>query len=296
MKITVVIAATVFAIGTALPSTANAQGSAAPPGLRDNLTLFVGPEGSKQPQDLGVNANMGIRFAANLGLPLSERLKVGIQIGVASNLSDAAVHVLDQLNGPSRRTQTFLTVGVFQRPTATLHYGLVYDLQFERYYDDFTFGQWRGDVGYGITDDNEIGVWFTRAAHGADGAFVTTPLRLDPISQVNAYTRHTWASAAQTSVWLGVANGHDTIVLPFPNAPRDEHVLVYGAELVMPLSERFAVTGSANLITPTATGTVDAFLGVTYYPRRGALRAARNRFAPPLAVANNPTMAINARR
>ncbi len=64
----------------------------------------------------------------------------------------------------------------------------------------------------------------------------------------------------------------------------------------MPLSDRFAITGSANFITPTATGTVDAFLGVTPYPGRSAMRSGRNTFSPVSTVANNPTMAINARR
>ncbi len=72
--------------------------------------------------------------------------------------------------------------------------------------------------------------------------------------------------------------------------------LVYGAELSIPLSERSTVTGSANLITPAATGTVDAFLGVSFFPKRSALRQAPDTFAPVHTVANNPTMAIDLRR
>jgi hypothetical protein len=64
----------------------------------------------------------------------------------------------------------------------------------------------------------------------------------------------------------------------------------------MPLSDRFAVTGSANFISPASTGTVDAFLGLTFYPGRSSLRAAHNAFTPIVPVANNPTMAINLRR
>ena len=48
------------------------------------------------------------------------RGRLGAQIGVATNLSDAAVHVLDQVEGTSRRTQTFLTFGVFQKNVARL--------------------------------------------------------------------------------------------------------------------------------------------------------------------------------
>ena len=73
-------------------------------------------------------------------------------------------------------------------------------------------------------------------------------------------------------------------------------MLLYGAELRMPLSEKFAVTGAANLLTPASTGMVDAYLGVTYFPGHGAFRSARNTFAPLQPVANNPEMPVNLHR
>src|SRR5580704_13835229 len=261
------MAALVPAMLLSVQSPAAAQ-SASPqsnPGIFENLSLFVGPDGSKQPQDLGINANMGIRFAANWGFPLVERLNLGAQVGAASDVSNNAVNVLGQINGPSHRTQTFLTLGVFQRP-GLWNWGLAYDTEFERYYDNFRLAQWRGQAGYNITGNNEVGAWFTKAAQGDSGYMGTTAVHLDPITQVNGYTRHTWANLAQTTVWLGMANAHNDVVWVFPANPRDTHVLVYGAELSMPLSDRFAVTGSANFISPASTGTVDAFLGLTFYP------------------------------
>jgi len=273
-----------------------ASGTAAAQGPFENLSLFAGPDGSKQPQDLGINANMGIRLSANWGFPVAERAKLGVQIGAGFNASDAAVHVLDQVEGTSRRTQTFVTAGLFERPTARISWGLVYDALFEHYYDDFQLGQVRGQVGFGVTTDDEVGAWFTKGVKGADGHMAGTPVRLDPISQVNAFTRHTWANAAQTTVWVGVASGHHNVVWVFPDNSRDQHMLVYGAQLYFPLSEKFAVTGTANLVTPTATGTVDAYLGVAFFPGRGALRASRNTYAPLASVANNPEMALNLHR
>jgi hypothetical protein len=278
------------------PAAAQSAGPQSNPGMFENLSLFAGPDGSKQPQDLGINANMGVRVAANWAFPLFERMKIGAQLGAASNFSSNAVHVLDQINGPRHRSQTFFTMGVFQRPSPRLNWGLVYDVSFEDYYDNFRFSQWRGQAGYGVTRNNEVGVWFTKAAHGASGIMGSTAVRLDPITQLNVYTRHTWANAAQTSVWVGMASAHNDVVWVFPDNSRDTHVVVYGAELSMPLSDRFAITGSTNLITPASTGTVDAFLGLTFYPGRSGFRTARNTFAPIAAVANNPTMAINLRR
>jgi Family of unknown function (DUF6666) len=283
-------------LGLQPPAAAQSASPQSNPDMFENLSLFVGLDGSKQPQDLGINANMGIRFAANWGFPLSERLKIGAQVGAASNISDAAVHVLDQIDGPSHRTQTFLTVGVFQRPSPRWNWGLVYDVSFERYYDNFRFGQWRGQAGYGVTDSNEVGVWFAKAVQGDSGRMGSSPVRLDPITQVNGYFRRTWVNAAQTAVWVGMADAHHNVVWVFPDNSRDTHVLVYGAEISIPLSDRFAITGATNLITPPATGTVDAYLGVTFYPRRSGLRTARNTFAPLASISNNPTMAIDLQR
>jgi hypothetical protein len=277
-------------------SPAEAQSVATDEGVFDTLSLFVGPEGSKQPQDLGINANMGLRVAANWGFPLSASWKLGGQLGAAANVSDAAVHVLDQIEGPSRRTQTFLTFGVFQRPSDRFNWGIGYDVQFERYYDHFQFGQWRGQGGYGVTTSDDVGVWFTKSARGENGLMLGTPVRLDPISQINGYHRHTWNSGAQTTVWAGIANHHHNVVWVFPDNSRDSHVLVYGAELTVPLSERFAIHGATNLVTPAATGTVDAYLGVSFYPGRGALRAVSNLFAPIMSVVNNTSMPVDLRR
>ncbi len=100
------------------------------------------------------------------------------------------------------------------------------------------------------------GTWFTKSARGENGSKSGTPVRLDPISQINGYTRHTWANLAQTTVWAG----------------------------------------AANLVTPAATGTVDAFLGVSFFPGRSAFRSVRNTYAPMIGVANNPTFAVDLAR
>jgi hypothetical protein len=262
----------------------------------ENLSVFAGLDGSKQPQDLGINANMGLRLSANWGFPVADAVNLGAQIGAAYNASDAAVHVLDQIEGTSRRTQTYVTAGLFQHPTEKLHWGMAYDLLFQHYYDDFTLGQWRGQVGYDLARSNEVGVWFTKKAQGEDGTMGDTAVHLDPISQVNAYTKITWAMQAQTTVWVGVARGHHNVVWVFPDNSRSENVLVYGADLQLPLNDRFAVMGAANFLTPTSTGTVDAYLGLTFYPGRGAMRASRSRYAPVSTVANSPTMPVNLRR
>lgn len=258
----------------------------------ENMQLFVGLDGSKQPQDLGINANMGVRIAANTGIPLSKRAGLGLQLGAALNLSDAAVHVLDQIEGTSRRTQTYLTLGLFQQGVSRLSWALSYDFLSQSYYDTFRLGQLRAQAGYGVTRLDEVGAFISAPVHSASGLMDVTPVTLKPITQVNGFLRHTWPTFARTTVWAGVASHHHNIVWVLPENSRSNNVVVYGASLEMPLSNRLSVTGSSNFITPTATGTVDAYLGVTYFPGRKTT-ASRATFAPPLAVANNPEFPVD---
>ncbi len=261
-----------------------------------NLSLFAGLDGSKQPQDLGINANMGGRFSVETGMPLWKRHNVGAHLGVAANFSDAAVHVLDQIEGTSSRTQTFVSVGLFQRPVEELTASLGYDFLFQEYYDSFQLGQLRGSAGYSVTKSTELGIWFTKSVQGADGEMGGTPVRLDAVTQGNGYLRYSWPNAAETTIWAGFASGHDNVVWVIPEDSRNENVFVYGADLHMPLSERFAITGAANFLTPTSTGTVDAYLGLAFYPGRSAMQRSTNLYSPPMSVANNPTFSVDLQR
>jgi hypothetical protein len=135
-----------------------------------------------------------------------------------------------------------------------------------------------------------------KSLNGADAVMGGTPVRLEPISQVNGYLTHTWPTAARTTFWAGVSSGHHNIVWVLPDNSRSGRNFVYGAQLELPLSDRFGVSGSANFLSPTSTGTVDAFLGLTCYPGRKAQQLARPTFAPRQDVANNPTFAVNMSR
>ncbi|MEQ1760604.1 MAG: DUF6666 family protein [Vicinamibacterales bacterium] len=278
------------------PSFAQSAPASAQPAVeswRDRTDLFIGLDGSKQPQDLGINANMGPRFAVNLGAPVVRGAGLGVQFGAALNLSDAAVHVLDQVDGTSRRTQVFTTLGVFQR-AGRISWGVGYDALRQYYFDDKWMGQWRGEITTALGVNDQVGVWFTVPARRADAAVGETALRLAPIGQVNGMFRHQWPSGARTGLWVGLAEGHHNVVLVFPDNTRDEHVLVYGAEVSMPLNERWSITGATNLMTPTATGTVDAFMGVTFNFGKGRTRPVA--FAPVLGVANNTAFSVDLSR
>ena len=166
---------------------------------------------------------------------------------------------------------------------------------FQNFYDDFDLGQWRGDVGYRLNECNEIGGWFTISDRKNAGLFGTIPVVLDPISQGSLYYRRTWENDAQTSFWIGVAEGHGEVNVALGDLKPVGERVVFGSDLFIPLSPKLALLGQANFLTPADTGTVDAFLGMAYYP--GGSHGARNRrFAPRMMVASNTTFATDLSR
>jgi hypothetical protein len=261
----------------------------------DTLSLFGGLEGSKQPQDFGVNANFGSRWAANWGFPLLAEYGIGGQIGTSINQTDNAVQVFDRVGESAHRTQNFSTIGVFQR-TDRWRWGLGYDFLYESYYDQFSLGQWRGRAGYAVSDTNEFGVWFTVTQQHASGSFLTIPVTLTPLAQGSFYWQHQFATGTRTMTWMGFSEGHAQANLALGDLKKTGNQFVFGAEIDVPLNRYVAIYGQANFISPADSGTVDSFLGLAFYPGGHAFPAMRNPFTPLLSLANSTTFATNLRR
>ena len=261
----------------------------------DTLSIFGGLEGSKQPQDFGVNANFGGRWAANWGFPLLADYGIGGQVGSSVNYTDNAVQVFERVGATSQRTQNFTTLGVFQR-TDTWRWGLAYDVLYESYYDQFLLGQWRGRVGYATSIKNEFGVWFAVPQQHSNGSFLTIPVQLTPLAQGSCYWQHLFSAGTRTMFWAGVAQGHAETNLALGDLKRTGSQFVFGAEIDVPLNNYFSIYGQANFISPADTGTVDSFLGVSYYPGGQAFPITRNAFTPFQALANSTMMALDLRR
>jgi hypothetical protein len=262
-------------------------------GLLDNLSAFIGLDGSKSPQDLGVNANFGGRAAVNWAYPVWEEVGLGVQLGTAINYSRNAVSVLGEIGAAEERTQNFTTVGLFESTSFGLRVGAVYDFLSEHYYNHIDVGQWRGLIGYDLTPTDEIGIWATKGDRGHGGSLAGVDLHFRPVTQGNLYYRHTWGNNVETGMWLGLAEEHGRFVLVFPGRPNIHHPLVFGSDLHVPLTDHIGLFGEANFITPNDTGTVDATLGFVFYFGGGAAHAWHNRFAPVLPVANNPTFTVD---
>lgn len=265
-------------------------------GLFDNFSMLAAIDGSKQPQDLGVNAQFGGRFAVDWGIPLVRQCGLGLHIGSAIDAEGAAVDVLRRVGIVKDRFQSFTTVGLFQRTPWGIKWGIGHDFLFENYYDNFDLGQWRGVVAFNLTAKDEIGTWFAISGGAEDQLVAGTPVQVRAITQGSVYWRHIFASYAQITGWVGAAESHGEIVLVFPDNPAVTQRLVFGAEVRCPLNDWMALFGQANFITPVETGTVDAYLGIALYPARTARKTIVSRYAPVMAVASNPTFAVDLRR
>jgi hypothetical protein len=291
---------------SATAATVEMQPATCPPGLCDaapvhswawleTLELFGGLEGSKQPQDFGVNAEFGGRLHVNWGVPLLPAWGVGIQVGTAIDLTDNAVQVFERLEGNSDRMQEYTTVGIFQR-IGELNWAVVYDFLHESYYDQFNLGQVRAKVGYHITRCDEIGAWGTISTEKDNGTFATIPLTLRPIDQASAFWRHTWENCAQTTIWVGGCPGHGQVNLALGDLPAVGARVVFGADLHIPLSDNWAIFGEANFLTPANSGTVDAYLGFCYYIGGSAHGFRERQFSPVLPVADATDFAVDLNR
>jgi hypothetical protein len=262
----------------------------------DTLSLFIGLEGSKQPQDFGVNAQFGGRTSVNWGAPLVESWGLGAQIGTSLNATADAVQVMQRTEGTSGRTQNFTTVGLFQRSACGWDWAVAYDYLFENYYDRFDLGQWRLKLAYEFNPTNELGVWATISDRSDNGQYANIPVTLRPISQTNIYYRHTWRNCIDTTIWGGVADKHGQVNAVLGDLEPLRNQFTFGADLYIPLSDHLAIYGQGNFITPASSGTVDSYLGLEYFPRGGARMARQAQFAPLLPVAGSPTFATDLSR
>jgi len=258
-----------------------------------NLSLFGGIEGSKQPQDFGVNANLGGRFHANWGAPLLSEYGLGMQLGTALVHSDNAVRVYELLGETGGRRQSYTTAGVFQRFDSGFSWGFAYDFLYQESFDNFFLGQWRIRTAYDFSTDWQLGLTVYIADRSDSGDFSATTVTLDPISQAHVYLRRFWSTGVQTTFWAGLSDGHgENNAVTGPSRSTND-VFLMGADFVAPLNNRLALYGETNLMMPADTGTVDAFLGVQWFPWGNAKRARRTAYAPLLPVAGSPTFSVD---
>ncbi len=258
----------------------------------DQLSFLAAIDGAKQPQDYGVNADLGIRLRVNYSAPLAESYGLGYQVGTAVNWTDNAVRVFEVLGEDTSRFQSYTTFGLFQRLDGW-GWGAVYDHLYQDGFDKTTLGQFRGQVSRDVTANTQIGLMGRLRAFDDTANFLGTPVTLRSINQGSVYFRHFFETGVQSTWWLGLVDEHGESNAVTGASPARDESFVIGADFYAPLNDSLALYGETNLITPADTGTVDAFFGMVWYPFNNAKRANRARFSPMQPVAAATSFAVD---
>lgn len=263
----------------------------------EELTLFVGIDGSKQPQDFGVNANLGSQTHINWGVPVYHPWGIGLQAGTNFVASANAVQVYELVGESTGRTQSYSTIGLFQRTEFGFSWGFAYDYLYQKSFDTFNMSQWRLRAAFDMTPQSQVGITANLSGGEDSGVFGTaTAVTLEPITQANFFYRRFWQTGTQTTFWLGMANGHgENNAVTGPGRDQDPAFL-FGADILAPLNDRLAIYGETNMIMPSDTGTVDAFLGLQWSVGGNAAASRRGHYSPLLPVASATSFSVDLRQ
>ncbi len=264
--------------------------------------------------------NAGPVVAANLGVPIPglREYGIGAQVGVSYAAADLDGRV--GANGTDAQQQTFFTAGLFRRAfdgdhwTSRLNLGIAYDWMVNDSYGELAqspfLGQWRGQVGYCLSAQNEIGVWGALRDRSSEKFQFGVPIPYSPLSQINLFWHHTFCSGANCWLSVGMPEGvHDALHF---NANSQTYSIIndgslgeytLGATFIVPISERWALYANGSYMRPSATAGAaasveDAYsvgFGLTFYPGCNARTrtVAGNCWMPYLPVANNGTFLVD---
>ncbi len=274
----------------------NCLPSPAGPGPRGERTLFLGLDGSKQPQDFGANAHLGMQSHVAWSGPLLGGNGIGFQVGGGVTATANAVQVFELLGENSGRVQAFSTVGIFHRSPGGWAFGGVWDHQYQESFDNFSLNQFRLAASLDTGMRDQLGVQVILPGDTATAQFNNLAVELESIAQARFYWRRFWRTGTQTTAWAGIADGHsEQNVLAGPGVPKND-VFLFGADILAPLTSRLSIYGEANLMMPPDTGGVDAFLGLQFHGSGSPCSARRGRWSPLLPVASNTSFTVDLNR
>ncbi len=211
------------------------------------LDVFTGVEGFKGPEDIGnANGNFGVRAGVNAAVPVFQRWGIGLQAGLAADISNLKGSPYPFFDTATTRDQYFVTVGMFQRINrgegSAFTWGFVYDFLQDNYYSALDMGQWRVKGEYEFDPCDAIGIDASIPDRGSTGQLpdlLTGGVDLfsfRPLTQGSVYWSHTF-------------NNYATLIGRFGVAERPSN-LVFGADYHVPLTQNLALTGTFTYIMP----------------------------------------------
>lgn len=255
--------------------------------LFENLEISAGVAGFKGPLDIGRNGNFGFQYGANLGLPLLPQWGIGWQIGVRGVSSNYEGDQTLGFHVDDSREQLFSTIGIFHHATDCnpWNWGVVFDQLHDEYWDEYDFGQVRGELGFVTRHCNEFGVMTalsTKTTEGTFGTFVNEEFEVQ--DQFAFYFRRYLCNDGEVRGWLGFTGDGDGIL---------------GGDFSIPISDRFAFETNFIYLIPDDDQTVllqqqteswAIGFNFVWHTKPGAYAHRKNPYQAKFSVADNVSM------
>lgn len=255
----------------------------------DNLSVFGGVHGFKNPSNLDADGSFGFQVGVNWGAPLwlLPYTGLGIQVGfqgVFSDLSGASFT-------PESRDQTFFTAGIFHRSDWGWQGGIVYDRMRDEWYHDIELSQVRGEISWMHPCRHEWGFWFTA---GDDTATSFSPIH----QQFNTWEPTNLYAFFYRRQFHQVPEGVGRFYAGFT----DESDGILGMDGTVPLNARWDLQASFTYLIPEQSSQTGGSehegwnlgLNLVWHPRRHECGdASSNYFRPLFNVADNGTFFVD---
>lgn len=252
-----------------------------------DMEYFVGVQGFKGVPNLGESGSFGFNEGINWGfpMPILPLLSLSGQVGARFTQSDFYGANLTA----DSHSQTFLTGGISRRVDYGFQMGVAVDYLNDNWYYDGSFVQLRSEIGFVGGYGNLFGF---RACNGLqdDAPGVSAGLasigfgaitNFEPIDTYRFFYRQQWDQ---------VRGGH----IEASGGFTENGDGLFGAEFMIPIAERWALTSNVNCLLPSTSVTSlaqideswNVGMGLTWYPK-GLSTWSRLYHRPLFNVADN---------
>lgn len=250
--------------------------------------------------------NNGFVQGLNAGAPLPGWNPLGLagQVGASYGFYDLVGRTSNFERSSQIQSQAFITAGLYRRATPNVPFsiGVVHDWMLNQNFGVFAqspwLSQWRGQVGWAVSDRSELGVWAAVNDRGATKYIEGEPAQYQALAQLNGFWHRNWAFGGDTWIWAGVPEQNR---LALPGSLGD---FTIGGSGTVPLGDRFALYGNFMYMKPSAQAgpaasaeySYNVTFGIAFYPGGYA----RNRtvsgraWMPLLPVADNGNFLVDA--
>ncbi|HWA98407.1 MAG TPA: DUF6666 family protein [Pirellulales bacterium] len=264
--------------------------------------------------------NNGGAGGLNIGFPVIEPNGYDIhgQVGMSYGLYDWNGRGSPLATNQNLQQQMFFTYGLYHRADANrpFSWAVVQDWMvnnnFGQYAQSFSLSQWRGQVGWALSDKNEVGLWGALRDRGysktlALGAPLGTGTNYwRPINQLNAFWHRKFIRCG-ADAWFTIGYAESYRLNQSPGYGGSLGGAIFGTMVNVPVNDRLAIYANWQYMAPTATvrsvaasgdETFNLMFGFAVYPggtARSSTVAGRKNM-PLMNVANNGTFFVDTNR